>query len=91
MTKAASDKAARELPPLARGRPVARIGRDRREGATPARAGPTERDDAEIGRPKSYPRSRGADFHLNPISVNTTELPPLARGRLLVRRRGGDG
>ncbi|MDH6699558.1 hypothetical protein P3T26_004019 [Streptomyces sp. MAA16] len=77
--------------PLARGRGDGGRGEVVGVRNTPARAGPTGRLPATPWRCTEHPRSRGADSHRSATVGVPAGAPPLARGRQLVRERGGQG
>ena len=73
-----------ELPPLARGREWSHLVSSAGQGITPARAGkscPVGEGQVGVG---NYPRSRGEERAATMTSAASMELPPLARGRVLV-------
>ena len=70
------------LPPLARGRPVARCHCPGECGTTPARAGTTPHARRRRDDRTDYPRSRGDDAPEVKEEKLVAGLPPLARGRL---------
>ena len=74
----------RELPPLARGR--GKVGQKVVGflGITPARAGKSAGISPRPNFLRNYPRSRGEELSGRGFYLGGEELPPLARGRVLL-------
>ena len=71
-----------ELPPLARGRARVRALGASALGITPARAGKSQPQQPRARGFRNYPRSRGEELAEGFLNELSSELPPLARGRV---------